>query len=285
MSSTFAWGSSALLLLSSCNFALQTEIKAKVRTIASQGSDTYKQPTPGTTSTPTAPVTPPVNQKAACAAQQRGYNSSSNSCEDCASLGKTFDAGSVTCIDQATTEIPNSMTIRFPIERAVFQRSLSNQGKVLVEGSSIGDPSRVEARLVARANGGGATSAWQPLTLSGGGNYSGRVQAQGGWYDLEIRSYKNSTQVGFGRLSRVGVGEVFVLAGQSNQFGGNSDNYFGTDDRVNVLNYETFYKAPNMITAEKVPNFFSQAGKGMNAGPLGAGFIWGGLGDKLIQRL
>jgi len=86
-----------------------------------------------------------------------------------------------------------------------------------VRGRWPGAPARawiLEARLVTSAH----TNDWEALPLAVSGSYfSGALTAPaGGWYRLEMRARDNNSPLAQATVEHVAVGEVFVVAGQSN---------------------------------------------------------------------
>lgn len=116
----------------------------------------------------------------------------------------------------ASSSVKGQLTITFPFDGAVFQRSTSNTANISIAGSYTGGIERIEARLIAVAGGTGV--GWTSIdTAPAAGIYKGTLSGvSGGWYTLEVRSVLFNNVVSTATLSRVGVGEVFVIAGQSN---------------------------------------------------------------------
>lgn len=175
--------------------------------------------------------------------------------------------------------------VSFPVSRAVFQRSTNNDAKIHINGFYTRAVSRVEARVQAR-NGQGASSDWVTIQSGpSGGNYAGALTVRGGWYDLEVRGMNGDQPAGTTVVERVGVGEVFIVAGQSNAQGVYDDAPSASDDRVNSLNYYDANESSNDPPAD-VLNRFSHLDQGAQIAPRGRGtWCWGRLGDQLAQRL
>jgi Carbohydrate esterase, sialic acid-specific acetylesterase/Secretion system C-terminal sorting domain len=182
--------------------------------------------------------------------------------------------------------------ITFPAERAVFQRKNNNTGIVSVTGLLQQETDRIEARLVARAANQGTTTDWKILDNEIDGlSFLGTIEAQGGWYNLELRSIKNNQTVYFNQRERIGIGEVFIISGQSNAQGeGNNPNPLGAqDDRVNC--YEPNYFNHSSALFTQFPQYldinrFTKVNAYTNIGPSGyTAWCWGELGDKLVQKL
>lgn len=177
------------------------------------------------------------------------------------------------------------ITLTFPVDRAVFQRDNSNSGVVHIVGSFQGDIDAVEARLVPISASQGVATNWRliddkPL----GGGFNGAITGLGGWYQLQVRTVKASITKDVAVVQRVGIGEVFVIAGQSNARGRTTA--FGAkgaaDDRVNTLD---FYNESLSLQLPK-QMVFAKINAQTNVGPFGStAWCWGELGDLLVRRL
>lgn len=106
-----------------------------------------------------------------------------------------------------------SVTITAPKSYQVFQRDASDLGDVVIAGTYVGVTGAPQARF----NGG----AWTTLTdyTAAGGNFSGTLVDQPvGQGSLEVRFTNNTGDVS-PAVTFVGVGDIFVVAGQSNASG------------------------------------------------------------------
>ncbi len=175
--------------------------------------------------------------------------------------------------------------VSFPTSRAVFQRNNANQATFRITGYYTTTVTRIDARLTAR-NGQGTSADWQPIqTNPTGGVFAGDLTASGGWYILEVRAMNGDQQVGSYTVERVGVGEVFVVAGQSNAQGIHQSAPVSTDDRVNCVNYrypnDGFPNDPPTPVFSHLDNTpdFTIAPRGLGS------WCWGRLGDLLASRL
>jgi hypothetical protein len=175
--------------------------------------------------------------------------------------------------------------VSFPTSRAVFQRNNANQATFRISGYYTATVTRVEARLVAR-DGVGTTTDWRAIQNNPtGGVFAGDITGQGGWYNLEVRGMNNDQQVGATSVERVGVGEVFIVAGQSNAQGVHQDAPNPGNDLVNCVNYRYpdngFPNDPPTPVFTKLDNT-----SGFTIAPRGVGsWCWGQLGDLLVKRL
>jgi uncharacterized repeat protein (TIGR02543 family) len=165
------------------------------------------------------------------------------------------------------------VTIASPSARHIVQRSSGNTGSIPISGTYAGAPQRIEARVVVMSgsgNSGTSSTEWQTITSSpSGGTFSGTLTgvAAGGWYQLEVRAVTNDTPDTAAVLEKVGVGDIYVTAGQSNSanFGTQAT---PTDDRVSTR---------TSLTASTWRHAYDPQ-------PLadgGYGSVWSRLGDQL----
>lgn len=107
--------------------------------------------------------------------------------------------------------------IETPAPYRVFQRSSAGSAAVPIAGTGHTTMARVEARVTSGP--GNVISDWTALDVpAGNGTFEGRITLPaGGWYTIEVRGLDAQGEVaGEASVERVGVGEVFVCAGQSN---------------------------------------------------------------------
>lgn len=177
------------------------------------------------------------------------------------------------------------ISISFPTSRIVFQRSNDNTAVFVVAGNyKQGIPDRIEASLEPVIAGQGIATGWVLVeTQPAGGIFSGKISATGGWYKLKIRAIRNGQAAEVAEVDRVGVGEVFVVAGQSNARG--IQNYgapAANDDRVSCFNYLNVGFEPNELPEPS----FSHLDADSYIAPYGySAWAWGALGDLLVAKL
>ncbi len=177
-----------------------------------------------------------------------------------------------------------------PQNRAVYQRNEIGFSAVTVAGSYDKQVDKIEARLVPVQAGQGEDTDykdWRTIkNLPLNGNFSFTMSVKQGWYKLEVRGSLNGTILGdIATVDRVGVGEVFIIAGQSNAQGVADIQGLGAvDDRVNC------YGTPNSIITGGTFNIslspFSKLDNNTKIAPRGfSAWYWGRLGDLLASRL
>jgi hypothetical protein len=105
-----------------------------------------------------------------------------------------------------------------PSDFQVFQRQTRVSGQVLIAGTAS-SAARVEYRWRGGAPlEGELVGKWRAIErLREGGGFRAEVETPaGGWYELEVRAVVGDREAGSVKVEHVGVGEVFIVAGQSN---------------------------------------------------------------------
>lgn len=110
------------------------------------------------------------------------------------------------------------LTLTAPLEHQVVQRSSPGKGMLRIAGEWMEDIPEKDAVIEVRFVGEKGTIGWQRIGGSiAGRKLSGWLEAPaGGWWTLEVRIIREGRELAQGRVGHVGVGEVFVVAGQSN---------------------------------------------------------------------
>ena len=195
-------------------------------------------------------------------------------------------------------KILSQVVITFPTERAVFQRNNANEADVYIGGYITQPYQKIEVRLTPRVPGEGesfpAGGGWATLDDQiSAGQFLGTVHLKGGWYQLEARGVANGGGMSaIATLSRVGVGEVFVVAGQSNATGGDSNpNGPGAAyDQVNSVNFQNVDPVTSSITPYSNVQLpcpeFVHLDANVKTAPFGNyAWCWGSFGDKIYEKL
>ncbi|WAC13810.1 sialate O-acetylesterase [Dyadobacter pollutisoli] len=192
--------------------------------------------------------------------------------------------------------ILGQIVVTYPTERAVFQRSASNEANVYIGGFITEPYNSIEARFIPRVSGEGEAApiggGWTVINTPVGGQFLGSITVKGGWYRLEVRGLRNGTVLQTTSIERVGVGEVFVVAGQSNATGGdaNPNGPGAAHDQVNSVNFQNFNPATLSITPYadiQVPcPVFEHLDANVKTAPFGNyAWCWGAFGDMIYQKL
>ena len=133
--------------------------------------------------------------------------------------------GSVLIASADGTNAPLKLRLESPMDYQIFQRATRDQGKVIIAGAILPESKEalpldtIQARLIGESYTSNALSGkWQKLPfdprVSG---FRGELAVPaGGWYKLEIVVLRQNQPVLSNTVEHVGVGEIFVIAGQSN---------------------------------------------------------------------
>lgn len=194
--------------------------------------------------------------------------------------------------------ITAQVTISYPHNRQVFQRNNANEANFSILGNCVTTATSVQVKLVPVQANQGTLVNWTSLdTNPAGGLFQGQVKAKGGWYTLWIRSLVNGKALDSTSLSRVGVGENFIIAGQSNAQGTmwRAGEKGAVDDRVICANVYSFFTEYNQnpdhrllknLTTDFPFTDFVQMSDQTTIGPLGLSkYYWAKLGDSLVTKL
>lgn len=176
------------------------------------------------------------------------------------------------------------ITISLPLSRSVFQRDNNNASTIYVSGIYEDIIEKIEARLIPVKAGQGVATDWTIVAdKPQNGSFTGSIKGIGGWYQLQVRGWKNGTVISQSTVEKVGIGEVFLIAGQSNAEGKrNFGEKASVDDRVNCFDYQ------KIDFLDEIPPFqsFSHIERTSSIAPRGQGtWCWGELGDLLAKRL
>ncbi|QRR01120.1 T9SS type A sorting domain-containing protein [Dyadobacter sandarakinus] len=189
------------------------------------------------------------------------------------------------------------ITITYPADRAVFQRNNSNEAQLYVAGYVTEMFDKIEVRLTPLVAGEGqavpAGGGWQLLDAQVTcGQFYGSINAKGGWYKLEVQGIRAGSQPKVASLAHVGLGEVFVVAGQSNATGGdaNPNGPGAKHDQVNSVDFQNYNAASQSIAPYASVQLpcpqFVHLDAGVKTAPFGNyAWCWGAFGDQLYEKL
>ncbi|QKZ11832.1 T9SS type A sorting domain-containing protein [Spirosoma sp. KUDC1026] len=174
--------------------------------------------------------------------------------------------------------------ITYPESRAVFQRENDNTATIYLSGNYYQAVDSVQARVQAEVSGQGINTNWTTIQRNPqGGVFQGSLRAQGGWYRLEVRALSAGVELGTSEVRKIGIGEVFIITGQSNAQGFQN---FGApaaaDDRVNCVTFDN--TTANSLGDPPSP-MFQQLSASSLIGPRGqSAWCWGVLGDLIAKQ-
>lgn len=165
-----------------------------------------------------------------------------------------------------------NMVMLSPMNYQVFQRQTRLKGNVRIAGRVLVDCDKVEFRLSGKSLDGNLPGTWQAVTVQKGlRNFDGTFPVSaGGWYKFEIRATNAGKVVAQGTISKVGVGEVFVGAGQSN-----STNYGSVQQQPTSGMVSTFSGADWRIANDPQPGTHDKSS---------GGSFWPAFGDAMYAK-
>jgi hypothetical protein len=103
-----------------------------------------------------------------------------------------------------------------PLDWQVAQRSSMQQGSVRIEGKKPFGAA-VEWRLIGKPVRGTLNDDWTPLPkMINVVDFSNIAAPAGGWYQLQVRTLRDGNPIDEATVAHIGIGEVFLVAGQSN---------------------------------------------------------------------
>ncbi|MCF0059294.1 T9SS type A sorting domain-containing protein [Dyadobacter sp. CY356] len=173
-----------------------------------------------------------------------------------------------------------------PLERAIHQRDLDKSANVTISGSYTIAVDKIEVHVIPVKAGQGEEIPWKTLQDNPiGGVFSGTIRIAGGWYSIEVRGSKGGVIIGNPySISRVGVGEIFIISGQSNAQGINYTSPVANDERVNYIDHNN--EISNSLDNLPPPLFTQLNKSNITMGLRGHGtWCWGILGDLLTAKL
>lgn len=187
------------------------------------------------------------------------------------------------------------LSVSYPLPRLVIQRDRQNQAPLYVAGLFSRPVDRVEARLVRLTSAPSQAiddrSADWTLVQDHpqNGQFRGVITAPAGFFRLEVRGVRNNQTVSATSVPQVGVGEVFLVAGQSNATGLPQLGAKGATDRVVSFNaWNRFWNKNDVFESSDNPfphpTFSSLAATNLIFPTGETAWCWGELGDQIADR-
>ena len=167
---------------------------------------------------------------------------------------------------------PAALPLTSPLESQVFQRSDKDAGKIHIACKLPSGADALEAKLtLVDEKSGGKAIAWTGVKIeSTTGETANAVlpASSGGWYKLEVRAKKGTDVLAQASVAKVGIGDVFVTAGQSNSANFGQKRQSAQDGRVVYFDGKSYVPA-----RDPIPGGFG-----------GGGTPWPLLGDLLVAK-
>jgi hypothetical protein len=177
------------------------------------------------------------------------------------------------------------ITVLSPQNKAVYQRNASNTANIPVSGTfNFGAISVLQFRLVDPTTNtplpGFDWSLLQAMPI--GGLVQGTINnVPAGWHKLELRAMRSNATVMVGNVPFFGVGDVFVVSGQSNAQGYTDNQYIGATSPKVVTHNNAQYCNPNDLpfpVFSELTGLVAPSPNGTDA------WCYGKLGDNLVAQ-
>ena len=164
----------------------------------------------------------------------------------------TFFAVTFFCAAEEPDTNRLQINLASPLDYQVVQRSALTRGELVVAGTIVSEsknvllPDKLEVQVKGNSPFGNLPDQWQPLPCdSRVASFREEISLPaGGWYRLEVRAFRQGVQVASVTVEHVGIGEIFVIAGQSN-----SANY-GEQRQTNMTGLVTAFNGTNWQLAK-----------------------------------
>jgi hypothetical protein len=124
------------------------------------------------------------------------------------------------------------ITLQSPDDHQIVQRDDDNMGVFPVSGSTEYTVDLIQGRYITLET--GFESEWVSVAVPLSSNFYGSLEVPTGWHRLEFRFMNAETQIALQSVNPVGVGEVFIVAGQSNSANSGDAPLTPTDSRVST---------------------------------------------------
>ncbi|MEE2786057.1 MAG: MopE-related protein [Myxococcota bacterium] len=115
---------------------------------------------------------------------------------------------------ESSLTVPDTITVTEPKACTIVQRWPANEGRFYVHGRIETDASEVQARLVSMD--GARQTEWTTIDSQLEERYfTSYLTGPAGWYRLELRAVDEGVIIETGAADNVGIGEIFIIAGDS----------------------------------------------------------------------
>jgi len=131
-----------------------------------------------------------------------------------------------------------ALTLTSPLDYQVIQRRTATEGDLHIQGKTACAAEKWQYRLLGKTMTGQEDETWHDgaVPIEGGAiDFTVKAPA-GGWYRLEVRGVNASGAAVEADIAHVGVGEVFIVAGQSNAGNYGSEKQVTKTGRVGSFN-------------------------------------------------
>ena len=202
-----------------------------------------------------------------------------------------FNTLLLTCFTGFFNNLHAQIVITSPLNNQIVQRDTLGFAKIQITAYSYFPYQRVQAKLTALPGNlnTSVTTNFETEQLVQGFLHT-TMQVKNGWYKLTLTGFSSNGFVDSTSIPRVGIGEVFLVAGNSNAMGlpdlgakDATDNVITFNATNKILNKENITVAPDLPMP--APQF-SKIESRSSPFPSGeTSWYWSELGDMLSQKL
>jgi hypothetical protein len=169
----------------------------------------------------------------------------------------------------ATPALAVELRLTAPADYQVVQRITPGTGVVRIAGE-LSEPAPAEATVEARVLDGRSEPVWRAIGVVADRKVSGALTVPaGGWWTLDVRVVHDRVELARSTVEHVGVGDVFVVAGQSNSANHNAERQSSRTRRVAAFDGTAW-----RLADDPQPGASGSGGSFMPP-----------LGDALVERL
>lgn len=195
---------------------------------------------------------------------------------NCQKFWRIILFGAILAARAAVADTAFNIHLDSPSDYQIFQRATGQGGEVVISGRILPESKTtlpmdcLEARLIGKSSDGDVPGQWQPLPFD---PHVPAFRAElmtpaGGWYSVQVRALYQKDPLMTNTVAHVGVGEIFVIAGQSN-----SANYGEKQSRTETGLVAAFAGTNWQLAADPEPGAGGRKGSFM---PL--------FGDAMVRR-
>ncbi|GGG70501.1 sialate O-acetylesterase [Edaphobacter dinghuensis] len=138
----------------------------------------------------------------------------------------------------STPALPDAVVrLSSPLDYQVFQRQSRLRGTIVVSGHVVVPTDHMQVRIAGKSLLGPLPGRWKDIPFDKKtGDFSAKlVEVAGGFYEVDVKAMMGKHETAEVSVAHVGVGEVFVIAGQSN-----STNYGEVRQKTETQMVSTF---------------------------------------------
>ena len=189
------------------------------------------------------------------------------------------------------TDIYAQLIITSPVNNQVLQRDKSGFANVAVTSYAYVPYESIELKLAPVQGDKNEIKSFSfPKDQIKQGFLTATFEAKTGWYELQLTGYSTNGQVDVSAITRVGIGEVFLVAGNSNAMGLPDLGSKNSSDQVISFNaINKFLNTDNITVAPdepmQAPQFAPIKAKDYIFPSGETSWYWAELGDMLNKKL